>query len=80
MRFVDPRQDAGEGFGFQEESEAEALLKRVSTLCALFSDFDKPCDCNQRIAAAGQFRSSFAFTCKQAVDVLTRMSWNGVLR
>ena len=58
MRFVDPRQDAGESFGFQEESEVEALLNRVSTSCAYFSDFDKPCDCNQRIAAAGQFRSS----------------------
>ena len=45
-------------FGFQEESEVEALLNRVSTSCAYFSDFDKPCDCNQRIAAAGQFRSS----------------------
>ena len=47
-----------EGFGYQEESEVEALLKRVSTSCAYRSEFDKPCDCSQGIAAAGQFRSS----------------------
>ena len=58
MRFGDPCQDAGEGFGFQEESEVEALLDRVSTSCAYFSESDKPCDCNQGIAAAGQFRPS----------------------
>ena len=49
-----PCQDAGEGFGFQEESEAVALLNCESTSYACCCEFGVPCDCSQGITAAGQ--------------------------
>ena len=55
MRVDGPCQDAGEGFGFQEESEVAALLNCKSTSYAYCCEFGVPCDCSQGITAAGQF-------------------------
>ena len=51
MRFDDPCQDEGEGFGFQEESEVEALFNRISTSYAYGCQFGVPGDCSQEITA-----------------------------
>ena len=45
IRFEGPCQDAGEGFGFQEESEVEALLNCESTSYPYCCEFGVPCDC-----------------------------------
>ena len=53
-RFDGPCQDAGEGFGFQEESEVEALLSCESLSYAYCCHFGVPYDCIQGITAPGQ--------------------------
>ena len=53
MRFDGPCQDAGEDFGFQEESEAVALLNCKSTSYTYCSEFGVPCDCSPGITASG---------------------------
>ena len=50
MRFDGPCQDAGEGFGFQEESKVVA-----PTWHAYCFEFGVPCDCSQGFTAAGHF-------------------------
>ena len=58
MRFDVPCQDAGEGFGFQEESEVEALPNCESTSYVYCCRFGVPYDCSQGITAAGLFPQS----------------------
>ena len=50
MRFDGPCQDAGEGFGFREESKVVA-----PTWHAYCFEFGVPCDCSQGFTAAGHF-------------------------
>ena len=47
IRVDGPCQDAGEGLGFQEESEVAALLNCVSTSYAYSCEFGVPCDGSQ---------------------------------
>ena len=55
IRVDGPCRDAGEGFGFQEESKVVALLNGVFTSYAYCCQFGVPCDCGQAMTTAGQF-------------------------
>ena len=78
LRFDSPCQDAGEGFGFQEESKVVA-----PTWHAYCFEFGVPCDCSQGFTAGGHFPTIFiccyvdtpCIRGRPPVDILARMCW-----
>ena len=67
--FDGPCQDAGKGFGFQEESEVVTLLNCESTSCSYSCQFGVPCDCNQGITATGQFPQTSSVDYVECVEL-----------